>query len=227
MIANVEKKIYLVWQEANHSRRYVVGELVRKPEGTYIFHYLHGKDLEEAKKRGFSNYPAFPDLSREYHENVIESFSMRLPARSRTDFSELLGYWEIKDEKISDFDLLSITGGQLPTDCFEFVDPHMEKRPAYFLTELAGFVHCLKDDKELRSLVMGSPVELQREPTNRQDACAVKVIYRGKTIGYIKRGHCQTVSEELARGKSVNAMLRNIDANGVVNSVLLQVEIPA
>lgn len=222
MIQQLERKIYLLWQSADHSRRYVIGELIENSDKQYSFRYVQGPDLEEAKKLGFDAYPAFPDLNKEYHQNVIESFAMRLPARSREDFQRLLEYWNIQDSNISDFDLLSITGGQLKTDYFEFIDPHEHKRPAEFLTELAGYAH-YADDLMLRNLSRGIALDVELEPKNRWDSYAVKVKYKDKCIGYIKKIHSRTISSEIGKGRKIQVYVSNASINGVVNSVLLKV----
>jgi len=123
MITLEERTIYLSWQATDHSKRYIVAELMEKSTGEYSFRYIPGHDLEEARRLGFNGYPAFPELDKEYSLNAIDPFVMRLPARSRADFIDLLNYWEIKNSDISDFDLLAITGGKLRTDNFEFIDP--------------------------------------------------------------------------------------------------------
>jgi len=219
-----ERALYLSWQATDHGKRHIVAELIEKPGGQYCFRYLPGKDLENAKKLGFEGYPAFPKFDQEYTTNAIEPFVMRLPARTRTDFNTLLDFWEIHNTDISDFNLLAITGGKLRTDNFEFIDPHKTKRPNQFLTELAGFVHHA-EDKKLRNIPAGSVLVLEREPDNQYDPYAVKVLYRDERIGYIKRVHSQTVSEEIAKGKTVTAVIKDFSVNGVVNSVLLKITI--
>ena len=217
-----ERTIYLSWQATDHGKRYIVAELTEKAPGQYSFRYIQGKDLEEAKKLGFNGYPAFPNLNQAYTTHAIDPFVMRLPARSRTDFNGLLKYWEIQNPNISDFDLLAITGGKLRTDNFEFIDPHSTKRPNQFLTELAGFVYHA-DDKKLRNIPAGAQLELEREPNNKWDLKAVKVLYQGEQIGYIKKVHSQAVCEELAKGKTVKTEVKDFSANGVVNSILIKI----
>ena len=224
MITLEERTIYLSWQATDHSKRYIVAELTEKSTGEYLFRYIPGHDLEEARNLGFNGYPAFPELDKEYSLNAIDPFVMRLPARSRADFIDLLNYWEIKNSDISDFDLLAITGGKLRTDNFEFIDPHKVKRPNQFLTELAGFVYHAEDDK-LRSIPAGAELQLERESGNLYDPYAVKVLYNGEQIGYIKRVHSQTIAEELDKGKKVKAQVKNFNVNGVVNSILLKISI--
>ena len=224
MINTQERTIYLSWQAIDHGQRYIVAELIEKANGEYCFRYIPGNDLEEAKKQGFSGYPAFPDFDKEYTNNAIDPFVMRLPARARTDLDTLLNYWEIHGRNITDFNLLAITGGKLRTDNFEFIDPHKNKRPNQFLTELAGFVHHA-EDKNLRAIPVGVEVQLERDSDNRFDPFAVKVLYQGKQIGYIKKVHAQTISEEIAKGKNVRVEIKNFDLNGVVNSILLKITI--
>lgn len=224
IIKTEERKIYLSWQAADHENRYIVAELIEKMNSPYCFRYISGKDLEEAKQQGFKGYPAFTDLTKEYTIKAIDPFVMRLPARTRDDFKGLLNYWEIRNSDISDFDLLAITGGRLQTDNFEFIDAHQAKRPNQFLTELAGFVYHA-EDRKLRNIPSGAKLQLERESDNKWDPNAVKVLYQGEQIGYIKKVHSQTISEELDEGKTVNAEVKNFNVNGVVNSILLKLTI--
>ncbi len=225
MIKKEERKIYLSWQQYEHERRYIVAELIESSVGQYCFRYLPGKDLEDAQKLGFQGYPAFPEFGKEYDQNVIESFSMRLPARSRGDFKDLLTYWEIDDTSIiSDFDLISITGGRLLTDTFEFIDPHANKRPDKFLTELAGFVY-YAEGNHLRNIPVDSILQLEREIDNQWDPYAVKVLYKEKHVGYIKRLHAGTIAGALDKGQIVVAKVSNANINGIINSILLRITI--
>ena len=94
-MSNIDRTIYLSWQPSDHGRRYIVATFTEKGDGAYSFRYLLNQELEEAKKMGFKGYPAFPDLQKEYIDNVMDPFIMRLPSRARTDFQELLNYWEL------------------------------------------------------------------------------------------------------------------------------------
>ena len=223
------RKIYLVWRAGQHKGRLVIGELSETPEKRYVFRYRDGSsDLKEALTLGFAGYPAFPLKGEEFTENIIETFSMRLPPRSRSDFHDFLKRWEIQNQNISDFDLLSITGGKLVTDHFEFIDPHAHKRPNQFITELAGITHTLKDGnvvEQLKKLKGGKEVSLRRNPDNRFDPDAVEVYYSNNHVGHIKRIHATTISNELKANIPVKAFIKDIDANGVINSVLLKVSI--
>lgn len=218
------KRIYLTWQPHAHEERLLIGELIQMSNQEYSFQYVQGSELEKAKHIGFKGYPAFPDLTKVYNINVIESFEMRLPAREREDFLKLLERWEIKDSSISSFDLLAITGGQLPTDYFEFIDPHDEMPPTEFLSEIAGFVyHC--DDKCLRGLAINTELNLEREPANKYDKFAVKVSLSGKQLGYIKKIHSWVVSKAITNDWHVSAKIRRIDANGIVNAIVIKINI--
>ena len=114
------KSIFLTWKPTAQSERYVIAQLVRRGE-TYRFSYLAGPDLDKARRVGFTGYPSFPELKKEYTQNVIESFGSRIPARTRTDFENTLKLWKIENSQISDFDFLAVTGGELATDHFRFV----------------------------------------------------------------------------------------------------------
>ncbi len=205
----VEKKIYLWWQPSQHAGRYIIGEFTQKGEGDYIFRYISGEDLD-----------------KEYSENVMESFSMRLPARSRDDFKQLLDYWDINNENIDDFDLLSITGGRLQTDHFGFLDKHELEETTEFLTELAGVHHYLgKQEFNDLKLIKGDEVDLRLESDNDFDPYAVSIYFKNNQLGYIRKGQAKTVSEALNSRKEVKAYVGNFNVNGVINSVLIRVVI--
>src|SRR5712692_651850 len=101
-----EKTIYLTWKPTAQSERFVVAQLTRQG-GTYQFSYVPGPELDKARRLGFTGYPSFPDLKKEYTQNVIESFGSRIPARTRTDFESTLRLWMIENPQINDFDFLA------------------------------------------------------------------------------------------------------------------------
>jgi len=218
------KLIYLTWQGDVHQERLVIGELIETSDKRCSFRYHFGEDLKKAKKLGFKSYSAFPDLNAIYNTNVIEAFEMRLPARERDDFQGLLERWEIKNSDISSFDLLAVTGGKLPTDRFEFVDPHNEQPPIEFITELAGFTY-YADDQYLKAMSVDQELRLEREMGNQYDMFAVKVYLYSKHIGYIKKVHSTVISQAIEKAFKVSVVICRIDANGIVNAIMLRVNI--
>lgn len=216
------KTIYLAWKSEPHKERYIIGEL-SCINGKCFFRYLLGDPINRAKKEGFEYYPAFQDLSRTYDENVLETFTQRLPDSRRTDYDDFLKYWHAENYKSDVFATLALTGAKLSTDGFEFIAPH-DEIPAVFYTELAGFVHHATDEL-LKKINIGEAFQLLMEAENKYDPYAVKVLFGNNPIGYIRRVHATSVFNALKKNLNVSAKLDNIVANGNIKKMLLKIEI--
>ncbi len=218
-------KIYLSWRQSQGKRRFIVGELYKENDN-YFFKYCSEK-LEIAKAEGFDNYPAFPDTSRIYENDVLNTFSRRLINPARSDYEKFLKYWCAENFKNNNFVILGLTGARLQTDNFEFIAPHYEV-PAAFRTELAGLHHT--DENLLLEIKNTNPTEygkitLESEPENKYDSNAVKVLYNGKSLGYIKVIHSESVFNSIQKGFKAEAEIKNIIKNGFIKEILLEVRI--
>ena len=216
-------KIYLSWRQSAGKRRFIVGELF-KENNNYIFNYCPEK-LEKAKTEGFDNYPAFPDTNKIYDKDVLNTFTRRLVNPARSDYDKFLKYWCAENYKDNLFAILGLTGAKLQTDNFEFIAPHYEV-PAVFRTEIAGLHHtdnALLD--ELKTVEAYENITLIAEPENKYDSNAVKVLYSGKDLGYIKVIHSDCVFKALQNNLRVNAIIKKIIKNGFIKEILLEVEI--
>jgi len=81
---------------------------------------------------------------------------------------------------------------------------------------LAGVRH--HDYKDGLSAIGNDRLDLIAEPTNPHDKCAVKVMHKGKVVGYVARGGLQQVlSMFLKAGYTAVASLKSAD---MVNPVL-------
>jgi hypothetical protein len=217
------KTTYLTWRKAEGQRRFVVAKLVEALEG-YRFEYLFTDKLNEAKKAGFTGYPAFELCETIYEGDVLSTFARRLVDSSRSDYDKFLRYWNAESYKGSNFALLGLTGAKLHTDTFEFIAPHDEV-PARFLTEVAGLHHA---DESLLDRIKQSQsyekITLLAEPENEYDPFAVKVLYGGSELGYIKIIHSESVANALQKNH-VTAQIRNIIKNGSIKEILLNIEV--
>lgn len=211
-------KIYLCWKKEPHSERFPVGVL-SKEDGHYTFKYL---DIKRAQENGFQFYPAFQDTTKTY-PNAIDVFKLRLPSPDRRDYNDFLKYWCAEDFKDDVFSILALTGARLATDNFDFIAPHDEV-PAVFYTELAGLFHH-KPNLSKVDLKTNIPVLLEKEPNNKYDNFAVKVLINGIKIGYIQKIHSTSVFNAIEKGLTVHAIISKIIANGEVRNILLKVEI--
>lgn len=187
------RRAFLTWQHLDR-RRHIVAEVELQNE-RLVFRYLEDRDLEDAKMKGFTGYPAFPDFSHEYTNGVLESFESRLPSPRRGDFQRYLDYWFVSaDASPTPFQLLVHTGGALPRDGFRFIPILPTVGTFEFVTEVAGARRYL--DADLRPigstsvLQPGESVLLRDEPSNEYDTEAVEVLRAAdeKRIGYLMRG---------------------------------------
>lgn len=78
--------IYLTWRAGVGYRRYKVGIIRRNSTQGVRFQYLISK--EKAAEIGFMPYTDFPDLTKEYTENVLEIFGQRLTKTERSDIQK-------------------------------------------------------------------------------------------------------------------------------------------
>ncbi len=111
--------IYLSWKDYKTRQRYIIGELSKNNK--YEFKY-RAKDVEDAIKNGFEPLIAFPNINEVYENNdIFPAFSSRLPDKRRKDVNEILSKYKL--QKYDSFELLKKSGGKLPTDSLEFIDP--------------------------------------------------------------------------------------------------------
>jgi HipA-like protein len=111
--------IYLVWKDYNTRQRFIVGELSKN--GSYQFKYKI-EDISKAVEKGFEPLIAFPNFEETYEsKEVFPAFSSWLPDRRRRDVKEILSRYKL--DKYDAFELLKKSGGKLPTDSLEFIDP--------------------------------------------------------------------------------------------------------
>ena len=77
---------------------------------------------------------------------------------------------------------------------------------------LAGFRH-YAGREVLRELKPGDRLELVREPANPYDANAVRVEWRGVTLGYVPRRDNAAVARQMDRGVALAARLAGARQN--------------
>lgn len=217
-------EIYLTWRKATGNRRFVVGKLVKDGDN-YSFRYSSPEELEKARSVGFDYYPAFPDLTKIYDNDVLNTFARRLINPARSDYDKFLRYWGAENYKNNNFAILGLTGAKLQTDTFEFIVPH-DEIPANFYTDVAGLHHC---DENLLNEIKASEnygnISLKPEPENQYDPNAVKVFYKEAELGYIKIIHSACVAKAYNENKEITAKIRNIIKNGSIKEILLDVKI--
>ncbi len=210
--------IYLSWRVGAGHRRYIVGVIKNNASKGIRFSYIK-QGVEEAQKAGFAPYTEFPELHKEYSEDVLEVFGQRLIKSERSDINTFYDFWEIKPRYRSNkYYLLAHTQGLLPTDNFEFLADYYPVKNLCFLTDLAGLT-----SKKLpaESLKEGELLNFKFEPDNPHDKMAVMVYKNNTHIGYIKKIHSRVFHKN--GGGKLQLAAKGIDQNGILKKVFVKV----
>ncbi len=209
----------LIWRARPHTLRLVVGTL-RVVDDTYSFVY-DGCDLATAVSEGFHGYPGMEMLESEFNGQAMNSFASRIPSRERPDIDQILSAWGA-NKGMPDFQILGLTFGRLPTDMFELIPEIPVERDIFYYTNLAGLQHYAHPEL-FQFLPIGTALSLEMEPGNAHDCDAVKVMYDGKLVAFIKRVHCESVCEALKAGITVDCNVVRIRLNGVIDEVVTMI----
>lgn len=217
MKSNYIRKIYLVWRNAKHERRIIVGEINYK-NGVYTFKY-DDKGVDKAKISGFKNYPDFPHTGNIYTENVLEVFSQRLHDFNRTDTAEYSEFWQIDPKFVDDkYYILAQTQGLLSTDNFEFLAEYYLKRNLAFISEIAG-VSMNKIPSDF--IHIGDKLIWKREPNNNYDENAVLVFKDETKLGYIKLVHNKVFKNK--RADNITITVNDIEKDEFITRVFISI----
>ena len=211
-------KIVLVWRKGSGSRRIPVGDLVRKPEGKFVFKYR--PEVENLiKTEGFVPYTEFQEITKEYNGNVLDIFAQRLIKPDRPDIGSFYKFWEVDESKADDkFYLLGKTQALLPTDNFEFLAEYHGTSDVHFLTEIAG----LSKTMPVKGTVSrGDLLRTELEPGNGTDSYAVKVFKNNFFLGYIKRFHNAIFYEK--RKSELKVQVKALEQNGIIKRIFVRV----
>lgn len=220
-------RIYLTWRKDIDKRRHVIGVLERNGDA-YTFEYIK-ENVEIAKKEdNFLYYEPFNNIEHKYSDNVLEFFKRRLLNPQRRDYEDFLNYWGAISYKNDTFSLLGLTGAKLLTDKFEFIAPHNEL-PAKFNTDISWLntksVGLVNQIKTLTFQEIEENISLVQEPDNSYDPKAVKVLFKGESLGYIKSIHCENIFDALNNNRKIKINIANIIKNGTIKEILLRVNI--
>lgn len=215
-------RLLLYWQarESQQRSRYYVGQLI-KVDDKVLLQYQSGREMVAAREAGFQGFPAFSLKQVEHSHQVLEAFIRRLPPRTRRDFSR---YLELKalpnSAAISDFALLGYSGAKLPDDGFELVHP-FDDPPQEFevLVEIAGFRY--ESKLKISEIEIGDAIQFEPEPENTVDASAIRMMARGRKLGYVPRCHLDMLHRMLAEGAEINGEVYRV--NGTSDRPLVYV----
>lgn len=216
------KLLILAWQAPDHLKdrfRWAVGEVKPTSDG-FSFRYFApgqefesrnaGKTFDQIVALGYAGYAAFPVKVREHTSGVLEAFNRRLPPRGRSDFSEYMKHFKLRNySSLSNFALLGKTEATLPSDGFSIVDPLDSSASCCdVLLEVAGFryyANTLGDN-----VTIGAQVEIGPEPENKFDGNAVRFSLNGSTMGYVNRLQAPAFQQWIKKNR-VTAVVERIN----------------
>lgn len=208
--------LYLSWRKGVGYSRHIIGIIKIKPNDTTFSYILHA--VEKAKNEGFTSYTEFPEITKVYSDNVIETFSQRLIKSERGDIRNFLSFWEIPLSKVEDkLYLLAYTQAWVPTDNFELLADFNPYKDLCFVTDLAGLSKTLINPDEVS---VGDILTFKRVSIE-SDKQAVQ-IYKGRLLlGYIKKIHSKVFYKKGIDNFSI--IIKSIEKNGILKRVFLKV----
>lgn len=210
--------IYLSWRKGQGFRRHLVGIIRRNTSDGIRFSYI-SKNVEEAKKEGFSPYTEFPDLAKTYTDNVLDTFSQRLMKSERADIQSFYDFWEIDPQfKFDKYYLLAHTQGMVPTDNFEFLADYKPRKSLRFITDLANV-----KVRELQagSIKAGDELTYELEPCNPYDKYAIQVYKGSLQVGYVKKIHSRVFYK--SPFYKLKLTVKAINQNGTISRIFVKV----
>lgn len=210
--------IHLSWCKSIDHQRHIVGILKRNATQGVRFSYLK-EGVTKAKEDGYSPYTEFPDVTKEYTENVLKIFGQRIMKSERSDIAVFFAFWEInakyKDDK---YYLLAHTQGLNPADNFEFLADYNPIKSLRFLTDLAG-LNKLK--LPANTVKPGDILSYELEASNEHDKNAVKVTKNGVEVGYIKKIHSKVFHK--LKSSTLKLQVKAVEQNGNIKRVFVKV----
>lgn len=194
-------KITLMWRPGRGFQRISIGILYPPKKGEKIRFEYNPEGIMQAKEvdPNFSGYPGLPiEQSNFPAEQIEELFFRRLMNNSRNDIGEFYDFWIVDRNRIDDpLYLLAQTQGLKLEDMFEFIPQYFSSHRNSFITDIAGLS---KIKFDLSTLHIGDVLSFEKEKDNPKDSKAVSVSFKGKKLGYIKRGHNMVFDRKNVQG---------------------------
>lgn len=209
--------IYLCWRQGKGSTRIPIGIIKHSVTRGVRFSY-NQNEVAKARKLGFQHYEGFPDVTKEYNENVLEIFGQRLIKSERSDTRAFYEFWGVDTQyKDNDFYMLAYTQGLLPTDNFEFLADFNPTPQLSFISEITGLTEA-KLDRDL--LKVGDKLRYELEPNNEYDNKAVGLYLGDKYLGHVKLIHSRVFYKT---NTVFNITVHNIESNGYLKRVFIKI----
>lgn len=221
-VQNGKDYLYLIWKDETTRRQYVVGQLSKN--GQYEFQYDY--EIQDAMKAGFTPLISFNDIEKVYvNDELFSVFLSRLPDKKRKDINKILKKYGL--EEYDAYTLLKMSGARLPIDSLQFIDPILNfdngfERKFY----MAGVRHYLgcagKECEKSLDVSEGEEVFLEREPDNKYDEYAIKIVNdKKKLLGYLPRYYSQAFSRILEEERKISCHVSEVDKNKCCSECIL------
>ncbi|GHT59561.1 hypothetical protein FACS18945_5750 [Bacteroidia bacterium] len=176
-------------------------------------------EVAKAQKDGFTCFPDFPDINKEYTENVLEIIGKRLINSERSDIQKYYDFWEInpayKDDK---YYLLAHTQGMLATDNFEFLADYYPIKGLSFISEICGLSHT---EIPTNFIQIGEELNWKFDRKNQFDTNAINVLKENTRLGNVKLIHCNVFHK--IGGDKLKIKVKSIEQNGHLARVFIQI----
>lgn len=200
--------LYLIWKNPKNRRNYTVGKLCRENE-KYTFEYC--LENEKAQKDGWDLIRAFPEEKKYESETLFPAFASRLPDRKRRNIEDILKKYDL--DFYDGFELLRRSGGRLPIDTYEFIDPIFDEDETierdFFIVGIRHTSGCEGKDCQMRpALKVSMKLKLIPEPSNEYNPDAIQVYTEnGKILGYIPRYYSKSIHRRLDKGMTYECIV--------------------
>lgn len=199
---NEKDYVYLIWKEPKTRKHFIIAKLSKN--GKYEFEYAEG--IDDALKVGFIPLIAFNNINEKYtSDRLFTSFSSRIPDRRRKDIKKILDKYGMSE--YDEYKLLKLSGGRLPIDDLEFIDPIIDngENPIERKFNVAGqryYLGCNGENcNKSLDVKIGEDLILELEPNNKFDKFAIKICNKSnQLIGYIPRYYSKELCELINNG---------------------------
>ena len=220
LVAGIKECLWLVWKAPDTRVRYVIGELSKTDK--YEFSYL--PDVDEAIKKGFHLVIPFNDSRKLYtNDRLFPTFSSRLPDRKRRGIENILSKYGLSE--FDEYELLKRSGGRLPIDTLEFIDPIPESgnfTREFYIAGPRHYIGCngTQCDKSV-NVMEGEALYLKQEPTCPYDPNAIKILSMdGLMLGYIPRYFAEVICKRIGEGYVYTCMALEVNKNSNCNECI-------
>lgn len=213
--------LLVVWQDVISRQKYQIGTLcfnlkTKNYEFSYAFD-VERRGLQEALNAGFKGIHEF-EMNKGIFcsSELFHFFNKRLPNAKRSDYDKLLEYFGL-NENSTKMEFLRRTKGRVGTDSFELFSPIVKDDEDNFSLEsfIEGWQY-YDGDNELINLQVDDELKLVREPDNKNDKYAVKVLTKTNVmLGYIAAVHSESISKVIENNQDYKVIVSNIYPNAI------------